>query len=149
MFAIALFALPIAISDWKYRKIPNIYLLFILYWVGMSRFFGGVRSPGTIAIAILLATTAVVFLGMGIGDAKYFILICLALNLSQVNELVILIVGIYIAAAGGICISWLAGHKFPDSIPMAAPIVIGTTLYLAASRSIPLQQYADALVNSW
>ena len=86
---------------------------------------------------------------MGIGDAKYFILICLALNLSQVNELVILIVGIYIAAAGGICISWLAGHKFPDSIPMAAPIVIGTTLYLAASRSIPLQQYADALVNSW
>jgi len=149
MFSIAVFALPIAIADWKYRKIPNIYLLFILYWVGMSRIFSGFRSLGIIAVAILLAISAVVFLGMGMGDAKYFILTCLALNLSQVNQLVILIVGIYIAAAVGICITWLAGHKFPDSIPMAAPIVIGTTLYLAASSSIPLQQYADALVNSW
>ena len=147
--SIAVFALPIAIADWKYRKIPNIYLLFILYWVGMSRLFGGVRSPVTIALAILLAMTAVVFLGMGMGDAKYFILICLALNVSHATQLVILIVGIYIASAGGICISWLAGHKFPDSIPLAAPIVMGTTLYLAASSSIPLQQYADALVNSW
>ncbi len=147
--SIAVFALPIAIADWKYRKIPNIYLLFILYWVGMSRLFSGVRSPVTIALAILLAMTAVVFLGMGMGDAKYFILICLALNVSHATQLVILIVGIYIASAGGICISWLAGHKFPDSIPLAAPIVMGTTLYLAASSSIPLQQYADALVNSW
>ncbi|CAB4857028.1 MAG: hypothetical protein F2786_01105 [Actinobacteria bacterium] len=149
MLSIAVFALPIAIADWKYRKIPNIYLLFILYWVGMSRLFSGVRSPVTIALAILLAMTAVVFLGMGMGDAKYFILICLALNVSHATQLVILIVGIYIASAGGICISWLAGHKFPDSIPLAAPIVMGTTLYLAASSSIPLQQYADALVNSW
>jgi len=149
MFAIAVFALPIALSDWKYRRIPNIYLLFISYWITATRIVSGINSPTTIGVAILLCCLAVVLFGLGMGDAKFFTLLCLALNLSQTTQLMVLIFYIYFAATVGISITWLTTRRFPVSYPMAAPIIAGATLYLAASMWLPLQQYADALVNSW
>jgi Flp pilus assembly protein protease CpaA len=149
MLAIALFSLPIALSDWKYRRIPNIYMLFIFYWVTTTRILSGINSPAIIGVAILLCFLAVFFFGLGMGDAKFFMLLCLALNLSQTTQLMVLIFSIYLAATIGISTTWLTTRRIPDSYPMAVPIIVGATLYLAASMWLPLQQYADALVNSW
>jgi Flp pilus assembly protein protease CpaA len=149
MLAIALFSLPIALSDWKYRRIPNIYLLFIFYWVTTTRIVSGINSPAIIGVAFLFCFLAVFFFGLGMGDAKFFMLLCLALNLSQTTQLMVLIFSIYLAATIGISITWLTTRRIPDRYPMAVPIIVGATLYLAASMWLPLQQYADALVNSW
>ena len=149
MLAITLFSLPIALCDWKYRRIPNIYLLFIFYWVTTTRIVSGINSPAIIGVAILLCFLAVLFFGLGMGDAKFIMLLCLALNLSQTTQLMVLIFSIYLAATIGISITWLTTRRIPDSYPMAVPIIVGATLYLAASMWLPLQQYADALVNSW
>jgi len=149
MFSLVIFSIPIAIADWKYRRIPNIYLIFITYWVGLEKFICGISSPSILCASIAVAFLAVTVLGIGMGDAKLFVLISIAVNISSPFEIVILICAIYLAASIQICITWVANQKIPRSIPMAFSLFFGGTLYLAARGAISLQEYADALVNSW
>ena len=149
MFALALFALPIMCSDWRYRKIPNIYLIFIMYWVGAIRIIHGIASLEVLSIAIAASILGVLVLRMGIGDAKLFILISLAINLPTIDSLVFLLICIYLGALLQIILTWGIKGVIPHSIPLAFAIFFGSALYLAASGGASLQQYADALVNSW
>ena len=149
MFALALFALPIMCADWRYRKIPNIYLIFIMYWVGALRIISGIASLEVLSIAIAASILGVLVLRMGIGDAKLFIVISLAINLPTIDSLVFLITFIYLGAVLQIILTWGLKSVIPRSIPMAFAIFFGSALYLAARDGPSLQQYADALVNSW
>lgn len=149
MFALALFALPIMCADWRYRKIPNIYLIFIMYWVGAMRIISGIASLQVISLAIAASILGVLVLRMGIGDAKLFIVISLAINLPTIDSLVFLITCIYLGAVLQIILTWGLKSVIPRSIPMAFAIFFGSALYLAARGGPSLQQYADALVNSW
>lgn len=149
MFALALFALPIMCADWRYRRIPNIYLIFIMYWVGAIRIIYGIASLQVISLAIAASILGVLVLRMGIGDAKLFIVISLAINLPTIDSLVFLITCIYLGALLQIIMTWGLKSVIPRSIPMAFAIFFGSALYLAARGGPSLQQYADALVNSW
>ena len=148
MFALALFALPIMCADWRYRRIPNIYLIFIMYWVGAIRIIYGIASLQVISLAIAASILGVLVLRMGIGDAKLFIVISLAINLPTIDSLVFLITCIYLGALLQIIMTWGLKSVIPRSIPMAFAIFFGSALYLAARGGPSLQQYADALVNS-
>ena len=149
MFALALFALPIMCADWRYRKIPNIYLIFIMYWVGAIRIISGIASLHVLSLAIAASILGVLVLRMGIGDAKLFIITTLALNLTTIDSLVFLVTCIYLGALLQIILTWGLKSVIPRSIPMAFAIFSGSALYLAARGGPSLQQYADALVNSW
>ncbi|PHX66548.1 MAG: hypothetical protein CK518_03755 [Actinobacteria bacterium] len=149
MFALALFALPIMCADWRYRKIPNIYLIFIMYWVGAIRIISGIASLHVLSLAIAASILGVLVLRMGIGDAKLFIITTLALNLPTIDSLVFLVTCFYLGALLQIILTWGLKSVIPRSIPLAFSIFFGSALYLAASGGASLQQYADALVNSW
>ena len=149
MFAVAVFALPILIADWHSRKIPNIYLIYIAYGVALMRINSGIASIPVIALAMLLAGAAVVVLRMGIGDAKLFITISLALNVASLPQLLSLLYWIYLATLVQIALTRCSIRCMPGSIPLAFSIIFGTTLYLAAGSTASLPEYADALVNSW
>ena len=149
MFALALFALPIMCADWRYRRIPNIYLIFIMYWVGAIRIISGIASLQVISLAIAASILGALVLRMGIGDAKLFIVISLAINLPTIDSLVFLTTCIYLGALLQIIMTWGLKSVIPRSIPMAFAIFFGSALYLAARGGLSLQQYADALVNSW
>ena len=149
MFALALFALPIMCADWRYRRIPNIYLIFIMYWVGAIRIISGIASLQVILLAIAASVLGALVLRIGIGDAKLFIVISLAINLPTIDSLVFLITCIYLGALLQIIMTWGLKSLIPRSIPMAFAIFFGSALYLAARGGPSLQQYADALVNSW
>jgi len=149
MFALALFALPIMCADWRYRKIPNIYLIFIMYWIGTIRIISGIASLHVLSLAIATSILGVLVLRMGIGDAKLFVITSLAMNLPTIDSLVFLISCIYLGAILQIILTWGLKSVIPRSIPMAFAIFFGSALYLAAGGGSSLQQYADALVNSW
>jgi hypothetical protein len=149
MIAVFLFAIPMLLADWKYRRIPNIYLIVIFYYVAAIRVISGIASIKLLTLCALLSVFAVVILKMGIGDAKLILTICLGLNIASTADVLILIVCIYLAAVMQIIVIWGSAQSIPHSIPLAFAIIFGTMLYLAAGRAPSLQQYADALVNSW
>jgi Flp pilus assembly protein protease CpaA len=149
MLALVLFALPIMCADWRYRKIPNIYLIFIMYWVGAERILSGIAAPHVLLLAIVASILGVLVLRMGIGDAKLLIAISLAINLPTLDSLVFLISCIYLCAVLQIIMTWGLKSAIPRSIPLAFAIFFGSALYLSARGGASLQQYADALVNSW
>jgi hypothetical protein len=149
MVALFLFAVPILLADWQYRRIPNIYLILTLYWVATMRIISGIASVQTLMLCAALTVLAVVILKMGIGDAKLILTISLALNLASTADVALLFICIYLAAVLQIIVIWGARQSIPRSIPLAFAIIFGTMLYLAAATAPSLQQYADALVNSW
>lgn len=148
MFLLALFSIPICISDWRYRRIPNIYLIFMLYIILATRLFLPLKSlpviSGAVACALLFSMA-----GMGVGDAKLFVITVLALNPSNFGVFFLLVVSMYVAAILQILLMWVKSAQLPKSIPLAFAIFSGTAFYLAAGMSTSLRQYADALVNSW
>ena len=149
MLAFTLLAVPILISDWRYRRIPNIYMLLFLYWVMLMRVVTGIASIETIFLVLLIALSALLIMRMGMGDAKFFVITALALTLPNAGSLALLVMCIYLSAITQIIITSAYHHRVPSSIPLAFSIIFGTVLYLAARNSPSLRQYADALVNSW
>jgi len=148
VFILALFALPICISDWRYHRIPNIYLLLMLYAIAVMHFFVGTRSI-TVIIAATMFAILFSWLGMGAGDAKLFVIIALALNLASFGELLLLATSTYVATIVQLVFTWRISRRLPKKLPLALAIFLGSALYLGASTSTSLRQYADALVNSW
>ena len=44
MVALALFSIPICIADWRYRRIPNIYIILLAYSIVVERILFGVDA---------------------------------------------------------------------------------------------------------
>ena len=149
MVALALFSIPICIADWRYRRIPNIYIIFLAYPILIERVLFGVHSISIVAWACLFAVMAWVFLRVGMGDIKLFLLVVLALNFDGMSSLLVFLVCIYFCSLAQIALMSGINFRIPRSVPLAYAIFIGTGLYLGVKNSTYLQEYADALVNSW
>ena len=148
MVGLILFAIPVCIADWQYRRIPNIYCALIGYGVIFERIIFGIASIPTQLTALLIAGIALL-LRMGMGDAKLFVITVLSINLIGLAALGYLVISIYIVAITHVLLVWAYSRAIPHSIPMAFSIFMGSALYLAARSHPFLQEYADALVNSW
>lgn len=148
MVGLIIFSIPICVADWRYRKIPNIYIEIICYEVIFERVIFGIASIPTQLVTFLI-TCIGLLARMGMGDAKLFLIASLALNLTGLAQLGFLVMTIYIMAIAQVLLMWAHSRAIPHSIPMALAIFIGTALYLAACMRPTLQEYANALVNSW
>lgn len=148
MLVLAIFAIPICISDWRYRRIPNIYLIFMFYCVFTMRLIFPLKSIAVISVATLCALL-LYLAGMGAGDAKLFVITVLALNLPNFGALFSLVLWMYMATIAQVILMRLYSAELPKTVPLAFALFSGTALYLAADMSTFLRQYADALVNSW
>ena len=149
MTALWIFALPICIADFRVRKIPNIYIIFLAYLIGVQILFSGVKSLPVQGVVFVFAMFSVIFLKIGMGDAKLLVLTVLGLDLGGIYELFALVACMYIATMVQIMIIWVINHRLPSSIPLASAIFIGTALYLGTNVSTTLQEYVHAVVNSW
>ena len=129
-----LLALPISIADLSQRKIPNIYLLLYSYYVGAILVINGVPSPQLI-IPVCLILGIFSFCGVGMGDCKLIALIVLMLELSNIQEFEYLLLAIILTALLEIMLRWGYSKVIPRTIAMAPAIFLGTSLYLATSRS--------------
>ena len=148
MICLTLFALPVVLADCKDHRIPNIYLIFIAYYVGLERVIFGVASFKVVIVFIFFSIMAVMVMGMGMGDVKLLFLAVLALNLAGLSELFALLLWIYVAAALQIILITCLQRQIPRTIALALAIILGCGLYLAAGSAPSLQEYAHALVNS-
>ena len=149
MLSLVFLAVPIVISDLRYRRIPNIYLILLFYCAGIERVIFGVQSWPVLALATAIAVIVVFLLEVGMGDAKLFIVLALGLNFSTLSQYMLLLACIFLIASMQILTTCIFIAKFPRSIAMAPAIIFGTTLYLAARERFPLPEYVYALVNSW
>ena len=129
-----LLALPISIADLSQRKIPNIYLLLYAYYVGVLLIVNGVPSAPFMFL-VFLTLGLLSFSGVGMGDCKLLALIVVMIKLSSPLELEQLLVAILLAALIEILLRWALSKVFPRTIAMAPAIFLGTSLYLATSRS--------------
>ena len=129
-----LLSLPICIADLSQRKIPNIYLQLYTYYVGALLVVNGIPAPQFI-ILVCLSLYTFSFFGVGMGDCKLLALIVLMLKLSDTQEFELLLLSILLAALIEIVLRWALSKVFPRTIAMAPAIFLGTSLYLATSRS--------------
>ena len=129
-----LLSLPICIADLSQRKIPNIYLQLYTYYVGALLAVNGIPAPQFI-ILVCLSLSIFSFFGVGMGDCKLLALIVLMLNLSDTQEFELFLLSILLAALIEIVLRWGLSKVFPRTIAMAPAIFLGTSLYLATSRS--------------
>ena len=116
------------------RKIPNIYLQLYTYYVGALLVVNGIPAPQFI-ILVCLILSIFSFFGVGMGDCKLLALIVLMLKLSDIQEFELLLLAILLAALIEIVLRWALSKVFPRTIAMAPAIFLGTSLYLATSRS--------------
>ena len=129
-----LLSLPICIADLSQRKIPNNYLQLYTYYVGALLVVKGIPAPQFI-ILVCLSLSIFSFFGVGMGDCKLLALIVLMLKLSDTQEFELLLLSILLAALIEIVLRWGLSKVFPRTIAMAPAIFLGTSLYLATSRS--------------
>lgn len=129
-----LFAIPISIADLSVRKIPNIYLQFYGYMVIVLLVFQGVPEP-TFMFLVVISLGLLFAIGVGMGDCKLVAVIVLLLQLSTFREFELLLLAIFLCALIEIMLISLCSKVFPRTIAMAPVIFIGTSLYLATSRS--------------
>lgn len=149
MAALALFVIPMCFTDWRYRRIPNIYLIFLAYFILVERAFFGVLSISVVAWACLIAMAGNLLLKIGMGDVKLILLSVLALNIDTLSNLLVFLSCMYVCSLAQIALMSGIKLRIPRSVPLAFAIFMGTALYLGAKNSTYLQEYADAVVNSW
>jgi len=94
----------------------------------------GIPAPQFI-ILVCLSLSIFSFFGVGMGDCKLLALIVLMLKLSDIQEFELLLLEILLAALIEIVLRWALSKVFPRTIAMAPAIFLGTSLYLATSRS--------------
>jgi Flp pilus assembly protein protease CpaA len=94
----------------------------------------GIPAPQFI-ILVCLSLYIFLFFGVGMGDCKLLALIVLMLKLSDTQEFELLLLSILLAALIEIVLRWGLSKVFPRTIAMAPAIFLGTSLYLATSRS--------------
>ena len=92
--------------------------------------------PSVIFMLVVFLTLGIFsFFGVGMGDCKLLALIVLMLKLSDTQEFERLLLAILVAALIEIVLRWGLSKVFPRTIAMAPAIFLGTSLYLATSRS--------------
>lgn len=130
IFSVFLLAMPIVVADIRYRKIPNIYLWYLILFLAPSILFSGLGSLKPLLI-FLLISAALTILGMGMGDMKLLSVIALWLNTDKNGSL--LFFGALLILLSAVHIYWIAikTRSISVSIPLAPSIFLALSLYLA------------------
>ena len=129
-YMLILFALPISIADMKEHKIPNIYLLLMLWALTPILVLFGLGDLYQLCIFLSVITLLHV-LGMGMGDFKLLSIIGLALNATGRDQLQLFILSILLCASLHLLLYALFKRSLPDRIALAPSIFVGLSLYLA------------------
>ena len=124
MLALALFSIPVCFADWRYRRIPNIYLIFLAYSIVIERIFFGVNSISVVVWACLIAVMAYLLLRMGMGDVKLFLLAVLALDIDGVSSLLVFLTCIYVCSLAQIALMSGINFRIPRSVPLDRKSVV-------------------------
>lgn len=133
----------------KYHRIPNIYLTWMFYIIAIERIFIGVTSINTFVSAGIVLLTLYGVAGIGMGDVKLVLLICLTLDFQGNFQLWVFILAIFACASTMVMVELLITGRIRREIALAPSIFMATALYLGARSTGFLQEYAYALVNSW
>ncbi len=125
-----LLAIPIVIADIKFRKIPNIYLWYLIIFLVPSKLFSGLGSLKPLLIFLLISAILTI-LGMGMGDMKLLSIIALWLNTDKNGSLILF--GALLILLSAVHIYWIAikTRSISVSIPLAPSIFLALGLYLA------------------
>lgn len=131
---ILLLAVPISIADLSSRKIPNIYLQIYAYYIAGLFIIRGVPNF-LFSLTVMITLLCLVVSGVGMGDCKLMAAIVLMLPISDLRGFEQFLVAIFLTSLIEILLRWGYSTVFPRTIAMAPAIFIGTTLYLATSKS--------------
>jgi Flp pilus assembly protein protease CpaA len=125
-------AVPISLADIKTFTIPNVYLWWLSLTCAPYLLLHGL-GPITNLVFVVLILIALSFLGLGMGDVKLIVIICLLLNSDKAADFSLLALLILLSAGSYAIIEALRNHRFPHTIPLAPSIFAGMALYLATS----------------
>lgn len=123
-----LFAAPISLADIKEYKIPNIYLLSMLWALIPFLILFGLGNLYHLSIYLSVITLLHV-LGMGMGDFKLLSIIGLALNAAGRDQLHYFIFSILLCASLHLLLYALFKRSLPDRIALAPSIFVALPLY--------------------
>ena len=121
----------------------------MFYIIAIERIFIGVTSINTLVSACIVLLTLYGVAGIGMGDVKLVILICLALDFQGIFQLWVFLLTIFACASFILVVELLVTGRIRREIALAPSIFMATALYLGARSAGFLQEYAHALVNSW
>ncbi|CAB4671053.1 unannotated protein [freshwater metagenome] len=121
----------------------------MLYIIGVERTFNGFTSINTFICAIIVLCLLYALAGIGMGDIKLLLLVCLAVDFQVIVHLWVFICAIFACASIMVLLEFLLSGRIRREIALAPSIFMATALYLGARSSGFLQEYAHALVNSW
>ena len=125
-------ALPISLADIKTLTIPNVYLWWLNLTFAPYLLLHGL-GPITNLVGVILILAALSFLGLGMGDVKLIVIICLLLNSDKAADFSLLALLILLSASSYAIVKALWNRRFPHTIPLAPSIFTGVALYLASS----------------
>ncbi|MBU3734051.1 MAG: hypothetical protein FGM60_00380 [Candidatus Planktophila sp.] len=125
-----LLAIPIVIADIRYRKIPNIYLWYLILFLVPSMLFSGLGSLKQLMFFLSISAVLTI-LGMGMGDMKLLSIIALWLNTDENRSPIFF--GALLILLSAVHIYWMAmkTRSISVSIPLAPSIFLALSLYLA------------------
>ena len=130
IYALFALALPIALADLKFHKIPNIYLWLLTICLIPHLAVNGFGDL-KVLIIFLSSTTLMHFLGMGMGDLKLLVIIGLWLNSAGIPSFPLFGSLILFCLMIHFMLVSLHKRRVPRFIAMAPSIFIGLGLYLA------------------
>jgi Flp pilus assembly protein protease CpaA len=125
-------ALPISLADIKTLTIPNVYLWWLSLTCAPYLLLHGL-GPIARLVGVILILAALSFLGLGMGDVKLIVIICLLLNSDKAADFSLLAFLILLSASSYAIVKALWNRSFPHTIPLAPSIFTGVALYLASS----------------
>lgn len=128
--AFAVLSLPISLCDLRTFKIPNIYLLVLLYCSLPAVFIYGLGDLARLFV-VLLFLILLYWMGVGMGDIKLITLISVLINLnpdSSFLDLACCVIAVSILHTG---LFVVVKRAIPTRLPLAPSIFAGLFLYLA------------------
>ena len=130
IYALFALSLPIALTDLKFHKIPNIYLWLLTIFLIPHLVFNGFGDLKVLTI-FLSFTTLLLCLGMGMGDYKLLVIIGLWLNGAGIPDFPLFGTMILYCLMIHCVLVSVYKRGLPRFIAMGPGIFIGLGLYLA------------------
>lgn len=125
-----LLSAPIVIADVQYRKIPNVYLGLLAFFLIPHLLIWGLGELIPL-LAFIWSAFLMSFLGMGMGDFKLLTIIGVSLNSREDSSLISFAALLLALSATHILWASYKSRSIPNSIPMAPSIFLALSLYLA------------------
>lgn len=125
------FSLPIIISDLATKKIPNIYLKFLVAPTSMFILISGIGPTVNLIFAIIVLSIFII-IGVGMGDIKLLALAFMIFNSQMGFSITSYLFVLLGCAVVHICIDTIGRRRLTERIALAPSIFLAFALYLSA-----------------